>query len=90
MGQRSTGNYSTCTSLSHFEELLLKHEQLIAHLIKLPMVSTSLFPDYKDGITKSLGGWGGDFMLVTGTAERMDYFKEKGYTTIIPYQDMIL
>jgi hypothetical protein len=47
-----------------------------------------LFKDYPNTI-KSLGAWGGDFVLATGNNSDMDYFKNKGYNTIIPFQEMI-
>jgi hypothetical protein len=48
-----------------------------------------LFNDYK-GAIKSLGAWGGDFILVTGNEDSISYFKKKGYNTIIPYSKMVL
>ncbi|MFC4095145.1 GYDIA family GHMP kinase [Euzebyella saccharophila] len=76
-------------SLADFEALLNHHEELISKTIQLPMVKSELFKNYS-GSVKSLGAWGGDFVLVTGNEESPTYFKEKGYTTIIPYQQMIL
>lgn len=72
-----------------FEELVSEHESLLSEIIQTKTIKEQLFPDYTKGI-KSLGGWGGDFILVIGTTEDMGYFKEKGYTTIIPFSDMIL
>ena len=74
-----------CNTLSTFERLMEHHEDLIASLVKLPTIGSTLFADYTGGVTKSLGGWGGDFILATGKSEHMDYFRNKGYTTIIPY-----
>jgi hypothetical protein len=48
-----------------------------------------LFPDYSRAI-KSLGAWGGDFVLATGNFNEMDYFKQKGFHTIISYHKMVL
>lgn len=79
----------TCTDLLDFKLLLEIHENLISQLIGLTKVKSRLFPDY-EGAIKSLGGWGGDFVLVTGTSKDMDYFRQKGYQTIIPYSKMIL
>lgn len=80
-----------CTSLEAFEQYLLQHETLISELINTPRIQNTLFPDYTDGVIKSLGGWGGDFVLATGTKESIhQYFNPKGYTTIIKYSDMIL
>ncbi len=43
-----------------------------------------------NGIIKSLGAWGGDFVLAISKENPTTYFKEKGYNTIVPYKDMIL
>lgn len=78
-----------CLSISEFEILITAHEQIISKLINLPTVKLTLFPDYSRAI-KSLGAWGGDFVLATGSTDDMFYFKNKGYQTIIPYSEMIL
>jgi hypothetical protein len=52
-------------------------------------VKEALFPDFK-GIIKSLGAWGGDFVLVISKENPNEYFIAKGYETIIPYDQMIL
>ncbi|NQX82881.1 MAG: GHMP kinase [Flavobacteriaceae bacterium] len=77
-------------TLQEFEELLTQHEALISEATGLTTVTELLFADYSKGICKSLGAWGGDFILVTGKPEDMSYFKDKGYNTIIPFSDMIL
>jgi mevalonate kinase len=84
-----TDTVINCDTLSEFEILITKHEQLISNLINLPTVKSSLFPDYSRAI-KSLGAWGGDFVLATGNFNEMDYFKQKGFHTIIPYHKMVL
>ena len=79
----------TCTDLEEFKLLLEIHENIISQLTGLQKVKSSVFPDYP-GAIKSLGGWGGDFVLATGDEVDMDYFKRKGYKTIIPYKEMIM
>ncbi|PQJ69288.1 GYDIA family GHMP kinase [Polaribacter butkevichii] len=76
-------------SLEKFEALIVEHEQIISSIIKLKPVKEKLFPDYF-GAIKSLGAWGGDFVLVTGNADTPTYFKNKGFTTILRYQEMVL
>lgn len=78
-----------CNGLEEFIELLTFHESLLSEILHLPTVKASLFRDYLGGV-KSLGAWGGDFILVTGDEESPDYFKRKGYKTIIPYSEMVL
>ncbi len=77
------------TSLTEFEKLLEEHEQIISSIIKLKPVKEALFPTY-NGAIKSLGAWGGDFILVTGNQDSIGYFKEKGYATVLSYSDMVL
>lgn len=76
-------------SLTDFENLLKDHEKIIAGILSSEPVQKKLFPDYF-GQTKSLGAWGGDFVLATGNEETPAYFEKKGYHTIFPYSDMIL
>ncbi len=77
------------TSLQEFELLLEQHETIISELLNITKIKDQLFTDYSGSI-KSLGAWGGDFILVTGNETTPEYFKEKGYNTVIPYNDMIL
>lgn len=78
----------TCTRLSQFEKLIKKHEEILSNILEVATVKERLFPDYK-GAIKSLGAWGGDFILATGNKTTPDYFKEKGYATVIPYSKMV-
>lgn len=78
----------TCTNLTDFEHLLIQHEEVISKITNLPTVKERVFNDYK-GEIKSLGAWGGDFILATGTNDDMSYFKDKGYNTIVPFNDMV-
>ena len=84
-----TEQIATSQDLEQFKDLITKHESLIASLLNTPPVKQDRFPDYS-GVVKSLGGWGGDFVLVTGTKNDMSYFSQKGYHTIIPFTEMIL
>ena len=84
-----TQSLLNCTELMEFELLLEVHENIISQLVGLKKVKSELFPDYP-GAIKSLGGWGGDFILVTGKVEDMDYFRRKGYSTILSFDEMIL
>lgn len=75
-------------NLKDFKELMLEHEQLVSKTIQLQSVQKELFSDYF-GQTKSLGAWGGDFILATGNDDTPSYFKQKGFETVISYQDLI-
>lgn len=78
-----------CTDLTVFENILVEHENLISGIIQQKPIQRELFPDYF-GQTKSLGAWGGDFILATGNKDTPDYFKNKGFDTVISYEQMIL
>lgn len=77
-------------SLLEFENLLEKHEEIISNILGMPTIKSKLFKDYNNGVVKSLGAWGGDFILVTGNNNSIKYFMEKGYNTIFSYNEIIL
>lgn len=77
-------------SIITFNALIEEHERLIGEVTNQTPIKKRLFNDFKNQI-KSLGGWNGDFILVTGEKEYIDsYFTSKGYTTIVSFKDMIL
>ena len=78
-----------CSSLSEFESLIKAHENIISSLIKQDTIKSHLFKDFRGGV-KSLGAWGGDFVLVTSEEDPTDYFNSKGFETIIRYSEMVL
>lgn len=84
-----TEAFITCDNLIDFEKLLIEHEQIVSKTIQLKTVQKIYFSDYF-GQTKSLGAWGGDFILATGNQDSLKYFNQKGFQTVIPYQDLIL
>ena len=77
-------------NIERFMELLDKHTAIMSNVLETPPVKEELFPDFT-GSVKSLGAWGGDFVLaVSKNSNTATYFKQKGYPVIIPYKDMIL
>ena len=79
----------SCKSLINFDRLIFEHEQLIATIIKQKPIKQILFNDF-NGQIKSLGAWGGDFILASSESNPSNYFKQKGFKTILPYTDMVL
>lgn len=75
------------TQLTEFETLLRTHENHLGELLQLPPVHAQLFTDYP-GAVKSLGAWGGDFVLATRNFA-LSYFPERGYTTIFPFTQLV-
>ncbi|NVJ89897.1 MAG: GHMP kinase [Flavobacteriaceae bacterium] len=84
-----TNKITETNNLDDFEQLIEEHEQIITSLINLQPVKQNLFSDYF-GAVKSLGAWGGDFVMATGNENTPQYFNKKGFTTVIPYSKMVL
>ena len=76
-------------SLKEFCDLLDKHEKVMSEILELSTVKENSFPDF-DGSIKSLGAWGGDFVMAVSKENPTAYFENKGYKTIVTYKDMIL
>jgi hypothetical protein len=77
-----------CKTLNEFEELLLKHEKIISKILNIPTIKEIYFPDYL-GVVKSLGAWGGDFVLISSRKGMKNYFSNKGFNTLISFDEMI-
>ena len=75
--------------LESFTRVVNQHEILLSTILKTETVKAALFPDF-EGTIKSLGAWGGDFVLVVSKENPSSYFIGKGYETVIPYGEMIL
>lgn len=84
-----TVEISEALTLEKFQELLQKHENIMSEVLEIPTVKSHLFP-YFNGTVKSLGAWGGDFVLVVSTENPTAYFKAKGFKTVISFDEMIL
>ena len=78
-----------CKDGRSFALLMEKHQAVMSNVLETLTVKEQLFSDFK-GVIKSLGAWGGDFVMVISKENPTTYFKNKGYETIIPYQEMIL
>jgi mevalonate kinase len=76
-------------TLQEFAQALEEHEAEMSNILEMRTVKEFLFPDF-NGVIKSLGAWGGDFVLAASEENPSDYFTEKGFRTIITYEDMIL
>ena len=81
----------TITYFEDFCTLLQVHEDILARCLGREPIQRQ-FPDF-NGTLKSLGAWGGDFLLAATEIpyeEVAKYFENKGLTTIFKYQDLIL
>ena len=78
-----------CKDLNQFEELIVEHENIIASATSQEPIHRSFFSAYRQGKIKSLGAWGGDFILVTSKNNDLSFFKNKGYNTILKLSDLV-
>tara|TARA_B100001778_G_scaffold138112_1_gene113542 strand:- start:1544 stop:2452 length:909 start_codon:yes stop_codon:yes gene_type:complete len=78
-----------CQDLYELESLIELHESIISNILSTDPIQKSEFKDYKDGKIKSLGSWGGDFILATTRNNNLSYFKNKGFNTIFPLSDLV-
>lgn len=80
-----------CNDLTAFETLIVKHEKLIASELNQPRVKELLFADYW-GEVKSLGAWGGDFVMITNhksEKELKNYLAQRNITTVLRWNEML-
>lgn len=75
--------------VKEFAQLLEQHESILSAILELPTIKQTLFSDFT-GTVKSLGAWGGDFILAVDINDPTDYFRSKGFDTVIPYRELIL
>lgn len=78
-----------CSTLDTFAQLLIYHEILMSEVLETTTIKEQLFPDF-EGVIKSLGAWGGDFIMVLSKENPKQYFIEKGYTVVLNYDEVIL
>ena len=72
-----------------FAREMHRHESIISDILEMKTVRESFFPDF-DGEVKSLGGWGGDFIMALSKKDPTDYFTQKGFPTVVSFSDMVL
>ena len=83
-----TNNFLSATNLTDFKSYMLDHENILSKELNLTTVKDKLFKDF-EGEIKSLGAWGGDFILAAGPTNSPSYFKKNGYNTVIPFNKMV-
>lgn len=84
-----TKNILNCNEYKIFNELISSHEQVISKLISKQTIKKELFNDFQ-GEIKSLGAWGGDFIMVSSENSPLNYFKNKGYNTLFKFSDLLI
>ncbi len=78
-------------NLDTFQALMMEHEEKLSQILGIEKISTSRFPGLP-GTVKSLGAWGGDFvMIASGASEKelFDYLYQRDIQLIYRYQELI-
>ena len=83
-----TNQVLNCKKIDDFNDLIEKHESIISSKIKKKTVKNLLFKDF-NGSIKSLGAWGGDFVLACGQNNLKKYFKNKGFGISFSFNEML-
>jgi mevalonate kinase len=83
-----TRNILVCNELENFSQLMLIHEQKISDFLEIPTVRAKFFADCPVFV-KSLGAWGGDFVMSSKFDGFKDYFWGKDFNTIFEWSDLI-
>ncbi len=82
----------SCDNQNEFNQLINRHESIIASITTLTPVQNELFKDFSGSI-KSLGAWGGDYILFSSNMpflQSAEYFQTKGYTTLFNLKEIAL
>ncbi|MDO4763232.1 MAG: GYDIA family GHMP kinase [Flavobacteriaceae bacterium] len=77
-----------CKDIDEFSKIMQHHETQLSKFLGLKSVKEKLFPDCSVFI-KSLGAWGGDFILTQKFDGYQDYFNQKGFNKIFTWEEMI-
>jgi mevalonate kinase len=76
-------------TIKEFALAVEKHEIHLSNILEMQTIKEIAFPDF-NGVVKSLGAWGGDFIMAISKEDPKEYFTSKGYETILSYDEMIL
>lgn len=75
-------------NISQFSDLMEEHEQKISNFLGIPTAKEKYFKDYS-GFIKSLGAWGGDFVMASKSGNFLRYFQSKNYNKIFEWSELI-
>ena len=75
-------------NLEEFSQLMTIHEQKLSDFLGIQTVKEKYFQNCP-GFVKSLGAWGGDFVLASKFGDYEAYFKQQGFGKIFSWQELI-
>lgn len=81
-----------CSDMDEFGKLIDAHERRMSGILKKPSLRNRGFDDYP-GAVKSLGAWGGDFILLTWEGDKQGltrYLSKRNINIFFSFDDIIL
>ena len=78
-----------CNDINSFSELINLHEKKLSQFLGLKTAKEIYFSDCPVFI-KSLGAWGGDFVMSKKFDGYQKYFTQKGFKNVFTWQNLIL
>ena len=82
---------STEKNIDEFMRYITEHEKLMSGILNMKRIKEMNFKDF-DGELKSLGAWGGDFIMAISSESSeyiSKYFRMKGIDTMFRFNDII-
>ncbi len=86
MAMLQTQSFDDC------QRIMETHENLVASTLNLPKIKNQRFHDFP-GAIKSLGAWGGDFVMVLSPwneKKTKNYFNTKACSVVLGFEEMLL
>lgn len=77
-----------CHNIDDFSVLMQMHENQLSRFLDLPTVSQKYFAGCPVFV-KSLGAWGGDFVMSRQFPGFQEWFSERGFSTVFSWNDLI-
>ena len=77
-----------CKTLEEFSNLMMLHESKLSQFLGMKTAKEKHFQDCPSFI-KSLGAWGGDFVLASKFGDYKNYFFERNFSNIIEWKNLI-
>ena len=78
-------------SFSDFGKLISEHEIIMKKVLKTSTAKSLHFSDFP-GVVKSLGAWGGDFVMMASDLPEIElklYLLKKGFNTFFKYDELV-
>ncbi|WP_373707372.1 GYDIA family GHMP kinase [Kaistella sp.] len=75
-------------TLEEFSDLMILHEKKLSEFLGIETTKEKYF-ETSPSFVKSLGAWGGDFVMSSKFSGYQDYFLGKGFSSVFSYDDLI-